>query len=107
MSSAAMAHLLQLGRPDATPRLPATAVTATLTPPLFHGPHQDPATGMRGACVDLAQTRSSSFRSGFPARHGTSLSNTTRRPSRLTEPTCHALDRPVNDPPVASVHQPT
>jgi len=28
-----MAHLLQLGRPDATPRLPATAEAATPTPP--------------------------------------------------------------------------
>src|SRR5665647_613823 len=33
MSSAAMAHLLQLGRPGAAPRLPATAEAATPTPP--------------------------------------------------------------------------
>src|SRR5665648_675108 len=41
MSSAAMAHLLQLGRPDATPRSPATAETASLTPPQSHGPQRD------------------------------------------------------------------
>ncbi|MBE3076000.1 MAG: transposase [Actinobacteria bacterium] len=34
MSSAVMAHLLQLDRPDATPRLPATAEAVTLTPSL-------------------------------------------------------------------------
>src|SRR5450759_3025021 len=45
MSSAVMAHLLQLDRPDATPRLPATAEAVTLTPSLSHGPQQDPATG--------------------------------------------------------------
>src|SRR5665811_388391 len=33
MSSAALAHLLQLGRPDASPRPPATAEAATLTSP--------------------------------------------------------------------------
>jgi len=37
-----MAHLLQLDRPDATPRLPATAEAVTLTPSLSHGPQQDP-----------------------------------------------------------------
>jgi hypothetical protein len=31
----------------------------------LRGPAKDPATGMHGACVDLAQTRSSSFRSGL------------------------------------------
>src|SRR5664280_1189805 len=41
MSSAVMAHLLQLDRPDATPRLPATAEAVTLTPTLSHGPQQD------------------------------------------------------------------
>jgi len=29
-----MAHLLQLGRPEAMPRLPVTAEAAPLTPPL-------------------------------------------------------------------------
>jgi hypothetical protein len=33
MSSAVMAHLLQLDRPDATPRLPATTEAATPTHP--------------------------------------------------------------------------
>ncbi|NMM33762.1 MAG: hypothetical protein HHJ13_07145 [Phycicoccus sp.] len=47
MSSATMAHLLQLGRPDAAPRLPVTAKAATFTPPLFHVPRQDPRPGAR------------------------------------------------------------
>jgi hypothetical protein len=37
-----MAHLLQLDRPDATPRSPATAEAAPLTPPLSEGSQQDP-----------------------------------------------------------------
>jgi len=44
MSSAALAHLLQLGRPDASPRPPATAEAATLphpTSPLSQGAQQD------------------------------------------------------------------
>src|SRR5665811_1856018 len=48
MSSAVMAHLLQLDRPDATPRLPATAEAVTLTPSLSHGPQQDPLPGGSG-----------------------------------------------------------
>ncbi len=41
MSSAVMAHLLQLGRPDATPRPPATAKAAPLTTRLSQGSQQD------------------------------------------------------------------
>src|ERR1035437_21047 len=53
MSSAAMAHLLQLGRPDATPRLPATAEAVTLTPPLSHDSQQD---GHRSQLIPLTSS---------------------------------------------------
>src|SRR5450759_1730950 len=86
MSSAVMAHLLQLDRPDATPRLPATAEAVTLTPSLSHGPQQDRLAGFPLAPMTVSWPADTKL-----LVHGTTA--TRMRHPRLTRATWSIGDR--------------